>query len=378
MTSWRFFVSDAVDAAEGLAFDEAMMLPYGRDRSEPVPPSLRLYTYRPHCALVGRYQNLEDEVDLAYCAEHDVQVGRRPTGGGAIIMGPGQLGVAIADRAPASEAPRESLRRYAEGVIAGLENLGITARFRSKNDLEVNGCKIAGLGLYRDPRGAILFHASVLVDLDIELMLTVLRIPGAKLSDKMVAHVGERVTTASRELQRHLTAAEVRLTFAEGVATTFGIDLQPRELDVEESLRLAELVRGRYGSREWMCQRSPRRDSRGSSLLKTPAGLLRIHVGVHGGVVKSAMVTGDYNTLPPGVARLEAALRWCKAEREQILETTVSALDAGDLGVPPTLVAEAVWTAARRGLEPSDASHPNREGSCYFPDDAKTRHEETI
>ena len=71
--------------------------------------------------------------------------------------------------------------------------------FHGKNDLEVDGRKIAGLGLYVDPAGAMLFHASILADLDVEFMLEVLQIPAAKLADRAVAAVAERLTTVSAE-----------------------------------------------------------------------------------------------------------------------------------------------------------------------------------
>ena len=51
---------------EGLALDEALMASYARGEPRR-PPTLRLYTYRTHCALIGRYQNLDAEVDLAAC-----------------------------------------------------------------------------------------------------------------------------------------------------------------------------------------------------------------------------------------------------------------------------------------------------------------------
>src|SRR6266567_3851602 len=162
MNEWRYLAADEVDAAAGLAVDEALMLRHGRGRSGPT--TLRLYSYR-DCALIGRYQSLADEIDGAAGARLGVQVGRRPTGGGAIVMTPAQLGVAVTARAVAEESPREALARYARGVIAGLGLLGIEAHFRHKNDLEVGGRKIAGLGLYLDPAGAVLFHSSVLVDL---------------------------------------------------------------------------------------------------------------------------------------------------------------------------------------------------------------------
>ncbi len=369
MTTWRYLEDDAVAADLGLATDEAMMVPYGRAEQANHEATLRLYSYRPHCALVGRYQSLEDEVDVDFCRANDVQVGRRPTGGGAIIMGSGQLGVAITSRARADEAPRQALERYAGGVIAGLGALGIDAHFRSKNDLEVDGRKIAGLGLYLDPEGAILFHASVLVDLDIPLMLRVLRIPGAKISDKAIARVEARVTTVSKEIGADRSAAEIRALFGAAFAEDFTVGLEPEALDRRETERRDELLETRYGNPEWIYQRSPRQDARGSALLKTPVGLLRIYAAVHGRTLKSVLVTGDFNLMPKGITDLESALKWCQADPERIAAATAETLTSDDLGVPVERISQAIWEAARVGLElQQDTAHPFRDGSCYFPE----------
>ncbi len=378
-TIWRYLSDDGASAADGLATDEAMMSRHGREGSAAAgEASLRLYTYRPHCALVGRYQSLADEVDLDACRGRDIQVGRRPTGGGAIIMGPDQLGVAVAARAPAERSPRQLLARYAEGVIAGLRRLGVEAAFRSKNDLEVEGRKIAGLGLYLDPSGAVLFHASVLVDLDIALMLEVLRIAGAKLSDKSrscssggpaVRRVSERVTTVSRQLGRSAVAGEVREAVRAGFAECFGVELEAGALRDGERRQRDQLIAARYGNDAWIHQRSPRRDARGTALLKTPEGLLRVYVATHGEVIKSALVTGDFNLLPPAVNQLEASLRWCRAEPGRIRELTEQAFTGDELGVPAAAVAAAVWEATAGALELQRGGHPARlEGSCYFPE----------
>lgn len=369
MSSWRYLTDESVGAAEGLAADEALMLRYGRAERPESEATLRLYTYRSHCALVGRYQNLEDEVDLESCAIRSLQYGRRPTGGGAILMGEGQLGVAVCTRAPAGIAPKDLLRRYASGVVAGLARLGIDAAFRSKNDLEVGGRKIAGLGLYVDDRGALLFHTSLLADLDIALMLEVLKIPGAKLSDKAIERVADRVTTVSREVGRTVTAIDIRDEVRAGFVTALELELCPGEMEVVEQHRRDSLVNQKYANDEWMHQRSPLPDARGTAGLKTPEGFVRVYVGVHGDTIKSLLLAGDFNTLPSGVSRLEAALRWSRAELAQITAMCERELSPSDLGVPAPAVAEAIWQATKRALEREREAHPVRaEGSCYFPD----------
>ncbi len=365
---WRYLSDDEVGAAAGLAADEALMLGYGRAGSAESRAALRLYTYRPHCALVGRYQIVEQEVDLERCAALGIEVGRRPTGGGAIIMGPAQLGVAIAASALAERTPRQALQHFAAGILASLAELGIEASFRSKNDLEVGGRKIAGLGIYLDPRGALLFHSSILVDLEIEAMLAVLKIPGAKLSDKAVSRVEERLTTVSREIGQQLQAADIRQQIAGALARHFDIELHPSCLSPVEIERYQELVE-LYTSEAWLHPASPRRDAQGRATLKTPAGLLRIHVGVHGGVLKSVLLAGDYNLLPAGIARLESALKWCRAEPRVIAEVSERCLDHEDLAIAPTKVAAAISKAVARAVRLGQRSYPRREaGSCYFPE----------
>ncbi len=369
MTTWRYLIDEGVGAAEGLAADEALMRRYGRDERSDSDATLRLYTYRSHCALVGRYQNLEDEVNLEACAALGVQHGRRPTGGGAILMGAGQLGVAVCTRAPAGIAPKDMLRRFAGGVIGGLSRIGIEAAFRSKNDLEVGGRKIAGLGLHLDDRGALLFHTSLLADLDIPLMLRVLKIPGAKLSDKAAERVADRVTTVSRELGRAVSAIDVRDAIREGFATALGLQLCLGAMEPAEADRRDALVRDKYANDEWIHQRSPLADARGTAGLKTPEGFVRVYVGIHGDTIKSLLVAGDFNTLPPGISRLEAALRWSPADASRITTVCQRELAGDELGVPATAVADAIWQATTRALDREREALPVRpEGSCYFPE----------
>jgi lipoate-protein ligase A len=364
---WRLLAGDGAGAAEGLALDEALMARYARGEPD-CPPTLRLYTYRDHCALVGRYQNLQAEVDLAACQRTGTQVSRRPTGGGAIIMGSGQLGVAVTSRAPAGKRPREIISELAAAVTAGLAGLGITAVFRGKNDLEAGGRKIAGLGLYVDPAGAMLFHASVLADLDIPLMLEVLRIPAAKLADKAAAAVAERVTTVTGETGRRWDGAMLRHPIAAGFTTIFGATLEPAVPGPDEQALAATLADGRYRAQSWLGDRSMSADGSGSAVIKTPAGLARIYLTTHGDLVKSAIVVGDFNELPTALVDMESALRWRRLDERAVTEAVARSAAGQALGVPDGQIAAAVLEAGRQAGDRATAAPARAAGSCYFPE----------
>lgn len=366
---WRLLVDDGAGAADGLALDEALMGSYARGKPRR-PPTLRLYSYRTHCALVGRYQNLEAEVDLAACAGAGTQVSRRPTGGGAIIMGAGQLGVALVDRAPADRRPKQLIEDYSRGIVAGLAVLGITAAFRGKNDLEVGGRKITGLGVYIDDGGAMLFHASVLADLDVEFMLRVLKVPAAKLADKAAAAVDERVTTVTRETGQPYDAARLRPFVADGFGQVFGASFEPDKPDPGELAHAEALARERYSAATWLTERSAIPDGSGSAVLKTPAGLMRVYLSTHGDLVKNAVIVGDFAELPQAVTELESGLRWRRLDERSVIGAVTSSGADRALGVAPDEIAIAVLQAGSRAGELAVAAPIRSAGSCYFPERA--------
>ncbi len=364
MSPWRLLRHQGVGAAEGLALDEALAAGYGR-HSERRPPTLRLYTYRSHCALVGRYQHLEAEVDLDACRRTATPVNRRPTGGGAIVMGAGQLGVALATAAPAAQRPRQLLEGFAGGLIAGLARLGVTAGFRGKNDLEVDGRKIAGLGLALDGSGGLLLHASVLADLDVAFMLQVLRIPAAKLGGHAVASVEERITTVTGQTGQRWDGQRLAGVVAAGFAEALGVELALDRPTADEQRRAAALVTERYANPTWWHEHSPRPEATTDAELRLPVGLVRLYLALSGDTIKSLLFTGDFTTVPGPLVALEEALRWKRLERA-VVEPAVAACLAGhpELG-PPDAVAEAVLSA---GTRRTATAAPQRHGSCYFPE----------
>jgi len=354
MERWRLIVDDGASAAFGLAADEWLM---GHHRGDDAfDATLRLYTYESHCALVGRFQDVSTEVRLDECDREGVSVNRRPTGGGAILMGRDQLGVALtfgANRADLPGLPAHLYTYLSTGVLDALESVGLEARFRPKNDLEVDGRKIAGLGVCRDASGGMLFHTSLLVDLDVPLMLRLLSIPAEKISDKVLRFVADRTTTVRRATGRDVSIDEMRTAVAAGYARRFGAELVEVPLSADELAAIDELVRTKYDTIEWIDQRrldaadgDPRAQSRaalvgscfgpagagvGHAVSKTPGGLLRVYAALSGDTIKSVLVTGDFFADPTTVTRLESRLKWAPADPATI-QAAVEA-EVGSFGV---------------------------------------------
>jgi len=378
LTNFRYIQETDTSASYGLAADEYLMN-YHQKTNE-FPATLRLYNYKSYAVLAGRFQDINAEIDIEACRQNGFQYGRRLTGGGAIIMGSGQLGICFATSSKvfAWENIRELYHKFSAPVIDALSKLGIDAKFRSKNDLEVNGKKIAGLGVHVDADGAVQFHTSLLIDIEINEMLKVLKIPIQKYSDKRkISSIEQRITTISRELGRDVLNEEVVAIVKQSFANAFGIEFMKSEFSVEEKQGINLLEQNRYLTEDWIFQRSPQSDMTGMSLKKTPAGLLRTYIGLKGETIKSVLITGDFFEQADLFRGIESALKWSSMDKENIsLQVNkvfqLEEFKAFNYGLSPEMIVESIWLAAQRAMA---AERYTYKGSCYYP---KTEATETI
>lgn len=346
----RYIEEDGVRADYGLAVDEWLLRHHGRPGME---PGLHLYTYRP-AALVGRFQNVAAEVNLEVCRQRGVAVGRRLTGGGAIAMGEGQLGLALAapsERLGARAVP-DVFRSCCKGILWGLEAFGVKAELAGKNDLSVGGRKIAGLAAAADEQGGVLFQASVLVDLDLELIRAVLRNPSPGDKEMPGADLGERLTSLRRETGREILLSQFRSAVRRGFEEAIGSEFEARSFDEEELESIHYLARARYGSMDWLFQRAACPALWGTGQGRTEAGLVRAYVTLREGTLDRVWITGDFFGHPEAVRELEDRLHGCPAEAEP-LSLVLEARPEAEIPLAAVLEAilDASADAAGRGEE---------------------------
>jgi lipoate-protein ligase A len=370
LTNYRYIQESNTSASYGLAADEYLMEYHNQGLQ--FPATLRLYNYQDYAVLAGRFQDINAEIDIEACKEHGFQYGRRLTGGGAILMGKGQLGICFACSADTFEWEnvRELYHKFSQPIIDALNIMGIDARFRSRNDLEVNGKKIAGLGVHVSATGDIQFHASLLINLDVAQMLKVLKIPIQKYADKKkISSVEQRITTISRELDREVSRQEVIDLVKHSFADSLDVQFTTAQFSGEEKQQIKQLEEQRYLSADWIFQRSPQADMTGMSLKKTPAGLLRTYIGLKGETIKSVLITGDFFDQAELLSEIESDLKWSSMDQENISRIVNKVFAANPsaatkFGLVPAVVTECIWLAAQRAMA---AERYTYNGSCYYP-----------
>ena len=297
--------------AENMAIDRVLLT----SRSKGWAPNTLLFLEFTPCALVGYHQSIELEVEEAYCREHGIEIQRRVTGGGAIYMHEGTLGWAIYADKHSPGIPEDRGEMYAcmcEGVIHGLSRLGVNAKFRSKNDIEVNGRKISGTG-GTDLNGAFMYTGSLLIDFDVDTMIKCLKLPVKKLEDKQVQSFRQRVTSLREELGYVPDLNDIKKALLDGFGEVFDVTFAAGDLNDKEMVLLEQEV-ARFKSEEWI--RGGRVPAQASALkisdYKAPGGLIRIAVRLDQNRkrIKSVFITGDFFAYPERIILdLEAFLR---------------------------------------------------------------------
>ncbi|MEM2884165.1 MAG: biotin/lipoate A/B protein ligase family protein, partial [Nitrososphaerales archaeon] len=197
--TWRLLDTGLRSAAENMALDDIILECRSRNL---VPDTLRFLRFKPPAVLVGYHQDVLHEVRLEYVKSRGIDVNRRITGGGAIYFDENTIGwEIIASKASLDESIKiEGLFEVmCRAPIIALSKLGLEARFRPRNDIEVKGKKISGTG-GTEREGAFLFQGTLLTDFDIESMIKSLKIPIVKLKDKEIASAKQRVTCIKWEL----------------------------------------------------------------------------------------------------------------------------------------------------------------------------------
>lgn len=318
---WRFFrdTSRPRSTAEGLAVDDT--LPYAVDVLGS-PPILHLYNFIPS-VIVGKYQDIEAALRLDRCRARGIEYNRRSTGGGTVIMGPRivALGFGInADYPGLSNEGMKGVFVTIGGVLArALERFGIRARFAGKNDLEVDGRKVAGLSASAETGKSLLFHTSLLVDFDLELMADIMNTPLVKLQDKGYNCFSRRMTTVRSETgSGDIPVESVMEAIREAFEEVFEIRFREEEPNAQEQEKIRNLIENRYTRDEWIFSHKHPRSRMGIGRLKTKAGLLEIYLSLAGGSIENVVITGDFFSTSKDVNRLEQALRWTSARPEKI------------------------------------------------------------
>jgi lipoate---protein ligase len=241
MNKIRLLETEHRSAYYNMALDQALMSTVGDSI-----PILRIYGWKPCAVSIGYFQSLKEEVDIKKCKKLGIDVVRRITGGGAVLHEHELTYSFITKRYPANIM--ESYELICEPVVMCLRNLGFNAQFSPLNDIDVDNKKVSGNAQTRR-NNILLQHGTILLDVDVDKMFSVLNVPSEKMKDKVIQDVKARVMGLKK------TFDEVASGLQESFGRKFGAEIFRDDIKTDEEIEAKIFQKYKYSSDDWNYKR---------------------------------------------------------------------------------------------------------------------------
>ena len=273
-SEYTFITHDIVDAEFNIASEEYLL-----EKGENV-----IYVWRNKKAvIVGVGQNTLSEVDLTYTSDHDIQVVRRITGGGAVYHDLGNICFTVIGD---YKEKNQNVLEFTTPVVEFLQTLGIKAEFSGRNDIQVDGLKISGMASCVKG-GKIMHHGTLLFDADMTVLAKALIPSPLKLQAKGVKSVRKRVVNLKEYLPDMNTEE-----FYEKFRDYLSKGHKTREFTKEEINFINQKSQTKFSTYEWNVGKSPKGEFKKEG--RFSFGTVTLHFDILDGVIKNPKFHGDY------------------------------------------------------------------------------------
>ena len=260
--------------------------------------------------MVGKYQNVLEEINKPYADAHGIRLVRRMSGGGTIYTDMGGWQFTFIQQKSADEI---EFHQYIAPVIGALREMGVDASFNGRNDLTIGGRKFSGNAQYRLGE-SVVHHGSLLFDTDIEQMVASTTVDSYKIVSKSIKSVRDRVTN----IAEHLPAPMDADTFKQAmVRSIMNGSTRSYCVTAEDDVRIRQLAQEKFASWERIYGANPTFNIDRSG--RFAGGKIQFKIDVRKGVIRSACVYGDFFSTLDAEA-IGAALIGCRFERSAVLD----------------------------------------------------------
>jgi lipoic acid synthetase/lipoate-protein ligase A len=140
--------------------------------------------------IFGRNQQLESEVNVSYCRDHQIQMYRRKSGGGCVYADQSNI---MLSYVTSEDNVGFAFNRFVNMVLLVLRKMGVEAVGTVRNDILIGDRKVCGTASYHLP-GRSIVHSTLLYDTDMEHMLHAITPGYEKLQAKGIQSVRQRIT----------------------------------------------------------------------------------------------------------------------------------------------------------------------------------------
>jgi len=252
---WRFLPLETRNGYWNMALDEAILEAVIKKDS---PSTLRFFKWNPSTISIGRNQSLSNEVNISYARERNFNIVRRITGGGAVFHDSTRE-ITYSIVCPTRFLEKLNARNVMEqfeiietGIILALKQYGLIPEKGVIHcpAIFLDGKKFSGNAQVRK-KGYLLQHGTILLELDPELMYSVLKAPNNVSKSRMVKSVYAKCIGIKEKLEVY-EERDFLSSLKAGFESILGIKLKDGFYTENELKMAKKLVSLKYFSKGWL------------------------------------------------------------------------------------------------------------------------------
>jgi lipoate---protein ligase len=243
------------------------------------------FTWEIEGVVIGKNQLIENEVNLPYCKENNIEIFRRPTGGGCVYADERNT---MFSMVTSKKNEAFSFKPYLSKIIDAMKAKNVELEFSGRNDLLYQGKKISGNAFLQNKYG-MLMHGTFLYDCDLETMVRAISPSDEKLISKGIESVRSRVTNMKPFLNGMTQDALIK--HFETYITSDIYELTEKDIQAIHELST------KYQDKSYIYRQQPPH----TKILKQriPGGLFELILTLHHGKIEKLMIQGDFFDINP-------------------------------------------------------------------------------
>ena len=204
--------------------------------------------------VIGKHQNLIEELNMKYCFENNIKIARRISGGGTVVHDFGNLNYTYITNTTGDTAL--DFKEFLKPMYNALLNLNVDAYISPRNDFRVQDKKICGHSEFMRKK-RVLHHGCILFDSNLDKLRNALNVNNKKVISKSAKSVKSSVANL-----KDISKLEYDISdFLEKLKNEI-LKTQDRfelyELTNEDINNIEKIKNDKYATKDWIYGQSPK------------------------------------------------------------------------------------------------------------------------
>lgn len=204
--------------------------------------------------VIGKHQNLIEELNMKYCFENNIKIARRLSGGGTVVHDFGNLNYTYITNTTGDTAL--DFKEFLKPMYKALLNLKIDANISPRNDFRVEEKKICGHSQFMRKK-RVLHHGCILFDSNLDNLRNALNVENKKIISKSAKSVKSSVANL-----KEISKLDYEISdFLEKLKTEIlktQENFEIYELTKEDILKIEKIKSEKYATKDWIYGQSPK------------------------------------------------------------------------------------------------------------------------